>query len=101
MTPLRRVAAPLLLILSTVTAFVPSAPTSHRTISQLSAEITLDGETIRGPITPLGNFVLVSIKDSLSATSGGILLPDQVRFVYMFYAVFASNRFNHTKQNIF
>jgi hypothetical protein len=87
MTPLRRVAAPLLLILSMVTAFVPSAPTSHRTISQLSAEITLDGETIRGPITPLGNFVLVSIKDSLSATSGGILLPDQVRFVYMFYAV--------------
>ena len=79
MTSLRRVAAPLLLILSTATAFVPSLLTSHRTSSQLAAEITLDGETIRGPITPLGNFVLVQTKDTLAATSGGILLPDQVR----------------------
>ena len=78
MTSLRRVAAPLLLILSTATAFVPSLLTSHRTSSQLAAEITLDGETIRGPITPLGNFVLVQTKDTLAATSGGILLPDQV-----------------------
>jgi len=38
---------------------------------------TLDGEEIRGPITPLGNFVLVRTKDALSATAGGILLPDQ------------------------
>ena len=42
----------------------------------------LDGQEIRGPITPLGNFVLVRTKDTLSATGGGILLPDQVRFVY-------------------
>lgn len=42
------------------------------------AAITLDGETIRGPITPLGNYVLVKTKDALSATDGGILLPDQV-----------------------
>jgi len=43
------------------------------------AKLTLDGETIRGPITPLGNFVLVRSKDSLSATDGGILLPDQAK----------------------
>lgn len=38
---------------------------------------TLDGEEIRGPITPLRNFILVRVKDTLTATSGGILLPDQ------------------------
>jgi chaperonin GroES len=38
--------------------------------------LTLDGETIRGPITPLRNFVLVKTKDTLAATGGGILLPD-------------------------
>jgi len=38
----------------------------------------LDGQEIRGPITPLGNFVLVRTKDTLAATGGGILLPDQV-----------------------
>jgi chaperonin GroES len=38
---------------------------------------TLDGEEIRGPITPVGNFILVRVKDTLTATSGGILLPDQ------------------------
>ena len=43
----------------------------------------LDGQEIRGPITPLGNFVLVRTKDTLSATGGGILLPDQVRLVYL------------------
>jgi hypothetical protein len=41
----------------------------------------LDGRKIRGPITPLGNFVLVKTKDTLDATEGGILLPDQVSFV--------------------
>jgi len=38
----------------------------------------LDGVTIRGPITPLGNFCLVKTKETLTATDGGILLPDQV-----------------------
>ena len=40
---------------------------------------SLDGKKIRGPITPLGNFVLVRTKDTLSATDGGILLPDQAK----------------------
>jgi len=39
--------------------------------------VTLDGEPIRGDITPLGNFVLVKVKDTLQATAGGVLLPDQ------------------------
>jgi len=39
--------------------------------------VTLDGKDIRGPITPLGNFVLVKVKETLSSTTGGILLPDQ------------------------
>jgi len=49
-------------------------------MSELKAAMTLDGQTIRGPITPLGNFVLVRSKESLSATEGGILLPEQVCF---------------------
>jgi chaperonin GroES len=43
----------------------------------LAKECTLDGRKIRGPITPLGNFVLVRTRDTLDATEGGILLPDQ------------------------
>jgi len=39
--------------------------------------MTLDGQDIRGEITPLRNFVLVRTKDTLAATGGGILLPDQ------------------------
>jgi len=39
--------------------------------------VTLDGEQIRGDITPLGNFVLVKVKDTLEASAGGVLLPDQ------------------------
>jgi len=50
--------------------------------TRLFAAITLDGQEIRGPITPLGNFVLVRTKETLAATSGGILLPDQVRAQY-------------------
>ena len=45
--------------------------------SPTDSSYTLDGEEIRGPITPLRNFILVKVKDTLTATSGGILLPDQ------------------------
>lgn len=59
--------------------FAPAVPSAAfvRPATSLAAECTLDGETIRGPITPLGNFVLVQEKDALTATEGGILLPDQ------------------------
>ena len=63
---------------SGVSAFAPSSPTRHLKETRLYEATTLDGEEIRGPITPLGNFVLVRTKDALSATAGGILLPDQV-----------------------
>jgi hypothetical protein len=55
-------------------------PQTKRHSSTLSSTYSMDGETIRGPITPLGNFCLVKVKETLTATDGGILLPDQVRF---------------------
>jgi chaperonin GroES len=47
------------------------------TASKSTSTYTLDGQEIRGPITPLRNFILVKVKDTLTATAGGILLPDQ------------------------
>ena len=44
-----------------------------------AAQVTLDGADIRGPISPLGNNILVKVKDTLTATAGGILLPDQAK----------------------
>ena len=67
-----------LLAASVVTAFAPSFGSNLRSQTGLNV-VTLDGEEIRGEITPLGNFVLVRTKDTLAATGGGILLPDQVR----------------------
>jgi chaperonin GroES len=65
----------------------PTGRTTTRTPSGLhstaatslprSGVYTLDGEEIRGPITPLHNFIIVRVKDTLVATEGGILLPDQ------------------------
>jgi len=40
---------------------------------------TLDGQEIRGEIQPLGNIIFVKVKETLTATSGGILLPDQAK----------------------
>ena len=79
------------LSLSTTHGFITTPSTTLRSTSlymstvdepQLKQQCTLDGQKIRGPITPLGNFVLVKTKDSLDATEGGILLPDQVRVLY-------------------
>jgi chaperonin GroES len=42
-----------------------------------STVYTLDQHEIRGPITPVNNIVLVKVKETLQATNGGILLPDQ------------------------
>lgn len=65
-----------------VTRVAPTQSTQLRAIeggvsSPTGTSYTLDGEEIRGPITPLRNFILVKVKDTLTATSGGILLPDQ------------------------
>jgi chaperonin GroES len=59
------------LLFADVTAVAPE------TSSTSSTGYSLDGEEIRGPITPLRNFILVKVKDTLTATEGGILLPDQ------------------------
>jgi chaperonin GroES len=59
------------------TATRTSASTTARSAALTAGAITLDGNEIRGPITPLGNLVLVKVKDTLTATGGGILLPDQ------------------------
>lgn len=70
---------------ASTSAFVlPSIAKTHSSTS-LAATVappasgiyTLDGEEIRGPFQPVSNFVLVKVKDTLTATSGGILLPDQ------------------------
>lgn len=61
------------------TSSTPFVSTRAPTVLHSSMPITLDGQEIRGPITPLGNFILVKVKDTLTATSGGILLPDQAK----------------------
>lgn len=48
-------------------------------VASTSGVYTLDGEEIRGPMQPVGNFILVRVKDTLTATEGGILLPDQAK----------------------
>ena len=53
--------------------------TTTRLHSTAAGVTTLDGQEIRGPITPMGNTIFVKVKDTLTATSGGILLPDQAK----------------------
>mmetsp|Transcript_1723 Transcript_1723/g.2057 ORF Transcript_1723/g.2057 Transcript_1723/m.2057 type:complete len:116 (-) Transcript_1723:388-735(-) len=62
---------------STVSGFAPTSQYGVNRQTHLKS-MTLDGQEIRGEITPLGNFILVRTKDTLAATGGGILLPDQV-----------------------
>ena len=71
--------AALVLMATSVTAFAPGSINAIKRYETSIAALMLDGQEIRGPITPLGNFVLVQTKDTLAATGGGILLPDQVR----------------------
>jgi chaperonin GroES len=77
----------LLLLASSAEAWTSTSsrlPTTLHTRSRLfsappPSQYTLDGQDIRGEITPLGNIVLVKVKETLTATSGGILLPDQAK----------------------
>ena len=39
--------------------------------------ITLDGQEIRQEITAMNNIIFVKVKEALSTTMGGIVLPDQ------------------------
>jgi chaperonin GroES len=38
---------------------------------------TLDGQVIRQQITAMNNIIFVKVKDAISTTMGGIVLPDQ------------------------
>jgi chaperonin GroES len=39
--------------------------------------ITLDGQEIRQEITAMNNIIFVKVKEALSTTTGGIVIPDQ------------------------
>jgi chaperonin GroES len=54
-------------------------PTRKSSTALQEAAITLDGKEIRGPITAVENSIICRVKDTLTATSGGILLPDQAK----------------------
>lgn len=38
----------------------------------------LDGQEIPGPLQPIGNVLLVKVKEAADISAGGIVLPDQV-----------------------
>lgn len=67
----------LLCLMTAVGAFSSTSLGTTASSSTETTTYTLDGEPIRKPISPLRNFILVKVKDTLTATSGGILLPDQ------------------------
>eukprot|EP00980_Cylindrotheca_fusiformis_P013529 scaffold3450_cov114-Cylindrotheca_fusiformis.AAC.34 len=78
---------PLLCLLGSSNAWVPldcqdmrrGNPLFSTALSTNAGVFSLDGEEIRGPLQPVGNFLLVKVKDTLTATEGGILLPDQAK----------------------
>jgi chaperonin GroES len=51
--------------------------TSTRSSSSNSITYTLDGQEIRQEITAMNNILFVKVKESISTTTGGIVLPDQ------------------------
>lgn len=65
----------------TATAAWTRSLVSQKRLQRLTplCAVTLDGRDIRGPITPLGNFILVKVKETLTTTTGGILIPDQAK----------------------
>jgi len=58
-----------------------SSSTSHSQLNALAEEQTFDGVALRDgrPLETTGNVLLVKLKDTLTATQGGILLPDQAK----------------------
>lgn len=45
----------------------------------LRESYVIDGVTIKGPLTPLSNNILVKVKDVADTTSGGLFLPDNAK----------------------
>lgn len=54
-------------------------PQSLSSTTTAPSGITLDGVDIRQDITAVNNILVVRVKETLTATGGGILLPDQAR----------------------
>lgn len=46
---------------------------------KLGMSYSLEGRTIAGPVTPISNFVLIKVGETIATTKGGIVLPGQVR----------------------
>ena len=44
---------------------------------QLAETYTLDEKTLRGPMQPVSNFILVKVREASTQTTGGIMLPEQ------------------------
>ncbi len=53
-----------------------NGPRSFHRLHFMSAH-SLEGKQIAGPLEPLGNFVLVKVREAKAQTLGGIVLPDQ------------------------
>jgi chaperonin GroES len=73
--PMRKAHAPT--TTSSSRLYMNSSDASSPTTATKPKEYTLDGQIIRGPLQLLNNNILVKVKESLTATAGGILLPDQ------------------------
>lgn len=83
----RRALWALLMLVDTSLAWTMMKPLGLRTMylaSSATADhdaqtsgITLDGVDIRQDITAVNNILVVRVKETLMATGGGILLPDQ------------------------
>lgn len=54
-----------------------STPTTTADPTSTPTTTTLDGNEIRQDIAAVSNILVVKVKDTLTATAGGILLPDQ------------------------
>jgi chaperonin GroES len=54
-----------------------AASENTATTPSLATIYTLDGQELNGPLTAVSNRIVVKVRDTLTATSGGILLPDQ------------------------
>lgn len=62
---------------SSLANIIISSSALYQKSDGLAEKLTLDGVEIRGPIAAVQNVLIVKLKDTLLATGGGILLPDQ------------------------
>jgi chaperonin GroES len=73
----RTVLPPLRLSDDTDSATATTTEPAATTTASLATIYTLDGLELNGPLSAVSNRIVVKVRDTLTATSGGILLPDQ------------------------